>query len=130
MPRFLSNGLTLSLSLLTCLVLAEGAIRLVDGLPLTDIDLPAAYSDIGRDTTMQHLDKVPLAKGVARDWFFIDPPPLPNRRAVPEQWLALDRQMDARLRAGSPRSAGRSPSGRRTGSPPPASGYARGRPPA
>jgi len=101
MLTFLSNGLIFSLSLLTCLLLAEGAIRLVDGLPLTDIDLPPAYSDIGRDTTMQHLDKVPLATGVARDWFFIDPRPLPNRRAVPEQWLALDRQMDARLRAGS-----------------------------
>src|SRR5262245_20388611 len=101
MPRFVANGLIFSLSLLICLLLAEGAIRLVDGLQLTDIDLPPAYTHIGLDTTLQHLDKVPLAKGVARDWFFIDPPPLPNRRAVPEQWLALDRQMNARLGTGS-----------------------------
>ena len=35
------------------------------------------------------LDQIPRAAGVERQWFFSDPPPLPNRHAVPDDWQRL-----------------------------------------
>jgi hypothetical protein len=91
MRKFLANGLLLGLSLLLCLVVAEGATRWADDLPLTALTLPASNGGIGLDTTAQRLDEVPRAASVAREWFFSDPPPLPNRHAVPQEWIELDR---------------------------------------
>lgn len=97
MRKLLANGLLLAVTVVICLVAAEGATRLVDGLPLTTLRLPAAYGGgLGQDTTPEHLDKVPRADSAAREWFFTSPPPLPNRKAVPEEWSALDRQMEAK----------------------------------
>src|SRR5258708_22253593 len=42
----------------------------------------------------RHLDEVARAPGVARAWFFDDPPPLPNQRPVPEEWRALVRKVE------------------------------------
>ena len=97
LSKFVANGLLLALSVLICLVAAEAATRLIDDLPLTAATLPAAYSGgLGNDTTAQHLDKIPRAAGVAREWYYSGPPPLPNRRAVPQEWLALSRQLEAK----------------------------------
>ena len=91
MRKFLATGLLLVVSLLLCLVVAEGATRWADDLPLTALTLPASNGGVGLDTTAQRLDEVPRAASVAREWFFSDPPPLPNRHAVPQEWIELDR---------------------------------------
>ena len=50
------------------------------------LDTNADNAPVGR-----HLDEIALAPGVDRAWFFADPPPLPNRRAIPQEWLDLGR---------------------------------------
>jgi hypothetical protein len=47
----------------------------------------------GTPTTGPHLDEIPLAGGVSRDLFFVDPAPLPNRTTPPQDWIDLDRQL-------------------------------------
>ena len=93
----------LASSVLLCLVVAEGATRLADELPLVDLPLPKAFDAIGLDTTVAHLDEVPRAAGVARDWFFGDPPPLPNRNRPSREWIELDRliEMNSQARGNS-----------------------------
>ncbi|MFZ5778968.1 MAG: SGNH/GDSL hydrolase family protein [Pseudomonadota bacterium] len=93
MRKILTNGLVLVVTVLFCLVAAEGATRLVDGLPLTSVALPASNGGgIGLDTSAEHLDEIPRAAGVAREWFFEEPPPLPNRHAEPEEWKRAAQQ--------------------------------------
>ena len=53
---------------------------MIDGLPLFTDWLP---DTLDRDTAAKDVDKIPLAKGVVRSWFFSDPPPLSNRAASP-----------------------------------------------
>jgi hypothetical protein len=97
LQKFIANSLLLALSVLICLVAAEGATRLIDDLPLIATTLPVPYSGgLGHDTTAQHIDKVPRAAGVAREWYYSGPPPLPNRGAVPQEWLALTRQLETK----------------------------------
>lgn len=96
MRRLLANSFLLILTVFLCLAVAEAATRLIDGLPFTSLRLPAAYGGgLGRNTVPQQLDKVPRASSVAREWYSTHPPPLPNRRAVPDDWMALHRQMEA-----------------------------------
>jgi hypothetical protein len=42
----------------------------------------------------RHLDEIPVAPGVERAWFYETPPPLPNRREVPEEWRQLVRDVE------------------------------------
>jgi predicted secreted protein len=49
-------------------------------------------SEIG--SAARHLDEIQLAPGVERAWFYETPPPLPNRREVPEEWRALVRDVE------------------------------------
>ena len=42
----------------------------------------------------RHLDEIPLAPGVERAWFYETPPPLPNRKEVPEAWRELVRDVE------------------------------------
>ncbi|HTG19569.1 MAG TPA: hypothetical protein VK681_05965, partial [Reyranella sp.] len=42
----------------------------------------------------RHLDEIPLAPGVDRAWFYETPPPLPNRKEVPEAWRELVRDVE------------------------------------
>lgn len=42
----------------------------------------------------RHLDEIPLAPGVERAWFYETPPPLPNRKEVPEEWRELVRDVE------------------------------------
>ena len=85
-----ANGLLLLVSIFLACGLAEGATRLIDGLPLFADYLP---NTVDRDVTAAHLDDVPRAQGVSRDWFFQSPPPLPNRHAVPPLWIRLAEQI-------------------------------------
>jgi hypothetical protein len=80
------NLANVGLVLLSCLLataVAELAIRLIDGLPIFTDWLP---DTLDRDVTSASVDSIPLAGGVRRDWFFNDPPPLPNRHAPPAEW--------------------------------------------
>lgn len=91
--RILANAATAFVSILVGLVLAEGAARILDGMPLTQLELPRRNVNIGNDTTAERLDEVPRAASVQRDWFFSDPPPLPNRKPVPASLQELDRTL-------------------------------------
>jgi hypothetical protein len=84
---YLTNGLLLLASMLVCLVAAEGVARWSDGLPVFTRHLPAT---VGVEVTPAQLDGVARVAGVPRDWFFDDPPPLPNRHQPPEAWRQLD----------------------------------------
>ena len=82
MRKRLGSGLLLAVSVLLCLIAAEVATRVADGLPLTALYLPDAVGAIGLDTTADELDKVPRAKGVERDWFW-SPRPCPTGAGLP-----------------------------------------------
>jgi hypothetical protein len=43
---------------------------------------------------VRHLDEIAIAPGVERAWFYETPPPLPNRRPVPEEWRELVRKVE------------------------------------
>jgi hypothetical protein len=81
--RAFANLLLLSGSILLCLIVAEGVVRLLDDLPLFATPQPLP---IGSHAAISHFDEVPMAAGVQRDWFFRMPPPPPNRTRTPEQW--------------------------------------------
>ena len=82
--KYFVNGLLMALAILATTVAAEGVTRLIDGLPLFTDWLP---NTVDRDVSSKHLDEIPRAAGVSRSWFFSDPPPLPNRREVPPEWV-------------------------------------------
>jgi hypothetical protein len=48
--------------------------------------------DIG--PAARHLREIATAPGVERAWFYETPPPLPNQRAVPEEWRELVRDVE------------------------------------
>jgi hypothetical protein len=79
--RLWLNVLLVAASVALCTVAAEFVVRQLD----VDSDSgPAA----------RHLDEIALASGVDRAWFFADPPPLPNRRAISQEWLDLVRKVE------------------------------------
>ena len=81
MGRLWLNVLLVAVSVALCTVAAEFVVRHLD----VDTDSgPAA----------RHLDEMAVAPGVDRRWFFADPPPLPNRRAIPQEWLDLVRKVE------------------------------------
>jgi hypothetical protein len=83
---FLTNGLLVAASILITTIIAEAVVRVADNQPLFAIPLPEG----GRDTvSAEYRDRIPLAAGVSRDWFFDSPPPLPNRRKPSDEWQDL-----------------------------------------
>ena len=103
MRNLLGCALLLSVSIVLCFVVAEGATRSADELPLARLPLPKAFDAIGLDTSADRLDEVPRVVGVARDWFFSEPPPLPNRHLPPPDWIELDRLIETNAQsAGNP----------------------------
>lgn len=80
------DALLVIASILVSTLVAEGVVRHLDGLPLFAVPLPEG---IGKAVTADQRDKVPLAAGVSRDWFFDDPPPLANRTRPPDEWQRL-----------------------------------------
>jgi hypothetical protein len=91
--NFLANAALSVVSVVVCVVLAEGIVRLIDGQSPITLMLPEVQGAQGVDTTGGHLDRMPRADGVDRAWFFQDPPPLPNRTAPPAEWIELDKQI-------------------------------------
>jgi hypothetical protein len=79
--RLWLNVLLVVVSVAVCTVAAEFVVRYLD-----------AESDSG--PAVRHLDEIALAPGVNRAWFFADPPPLPNRRAIAQEWLDLVRDVE------------------------------------
>ena len=75
------NVLLIAGSVVLCTVAAEFLVRQLD----------AAEGDGGAS---RHLTEIPVAPGVDRAWFSADPPPLPNRKEVPKEWLELVRKVD------------------------------------
>jgi hypothetical protein len=72
----------------------EGAIRYIDGYAMfhTPLTTPSGFAPVDPKT----LDQLPAAAGVERDWFFADPPTLPNRRPVPAEWQDRFRAIEAK----------------------------------
>ena len=69
------------------MVLAEAAVRYIDGYAMSTLTLGAPAGPATASSGL--LDQIPRAAGVERQWFFSDPPPLPNRQAVPDDWQRL-----------------------------------------
>ncbi|MCA0247226.1 MAG: hypothetical protein LCH93_11470 [Proteobacteria bacterium] len=91
MRNVLKNSLLVIVTVVLCTAAAEGMVR---------------WLEAGADqSARQYLDKIPLAPGVDRGWFTQDPPPLPNRHAVPAEWRALDREIDLSGVSGATRRA-------------------------
>jgi hypothetical protein len=68
-------------------LVAEAAVRYIDGYPMFAVPLGDPAGSATVDPAV--LDKFPLAAGVDRQWFFSEPPPLPNRRKVDPDWQRL-----------------------------------------
>lgn len=87
----LKNVLLFFVSIVISVLFAEAVVRYLDGYRMFAMPLgnsqgsPTVGSDI--------LDKAPLAAGVDRQWFYSDPPPLPNRKEPPEDWWRLYRSI-------------------------------------
>jgi hypothetical protein len=79
--RLWLNVLLVVVSVAVCTVAAEFVVRFLD-----------TEADSGPAT--RHLGEIALAPGVDRGWFLVDPPPLSNRRAVPQEWLDLVRKVE------------------------------------
>ncbi len=91
--RFLKDALLFLVSIALCVVAAEGVVRYIDGytifyMPLSE---PTGLASVKQDS----VDKVPRAPGVEREWFATEPAPLPNKRAVPDDWERLYRFVEA-----------------------------------
>jgi hypothetical protein len=82
------DAFVLAGSLLASLVAAEVVVRHLDGLPLWAVPLPEGAGLI-EEVPKQVRDKIAVAPGVSRDWFYDDPPPLPNRGEPPAEWTRL-----------------------------------------
>ena len=91
--NFLANLALSVVSVVVCVVLAEGIVRIIDGQSPIALMLPEVQGALGVDTTGGYLDKLPRADGVERAWFFADPPPLPNRTKPPQEWIDLDKKL-------------------------------------
>jgi hypothetical protein len=83
----IKDTLLVVLSLVVSIVAAECVVRYIDGQPQFVFPLPEPVGTA--DLKPGELEKVPLAAGVDRQWFFSDPPPLPNRGKTPKEWQDL-----------------------------------------
>jgi hypothetical protein len=83
----LGSAVLIVVSVALSIALAEAAIRILNGQPLLAFPLPEAVDSGAIKPGM--LEQIPVADGVDRQWFFSDPPPLPNRSAPPSGWQPL-----------------------------------------
>jgi hypothetical protein len=92
MPTQIKNFLLFCVSIALSVLVAEGAVRYIDGYAMfaTPLSAPSGSASVAPET----LDRIPRAAGVERNWFFNDPPPLPNRRSVPDEWSRLYRAVE------------------------------------
>jgi hypothetical protein len=86
-PLLLKNILLVCVSIALSVVVAEAAVRYIDGYDMfaTPLTAPTGSATVPPEV----LDQVPRAAGVDRAWFYSDPSPLPNRRPVPQEWTRL-----------------------------------------
>ncbi len=89
----LRNTLLVLGSILVTTIMAEAAVRVIDGYRFLAFPLDGTAEPT--EVPAQWLDKVALAPGVDRAWFAEDPPPLPNRKPIPEDWFRLFRQIES-----------------------------------
>jgi len=80
----LKNVLLFLASIVLSVLVAEAAVRYIDGYRMSALALGDPEGSASVDPAM--LDKFPLAAGVDRKWFFSEPPPLSNRRKVDPEW--------------------------------------------
>ncbi len=86
------NILLVVASIALSVVVAEGAVRYIDGYRM----FVAPLSEPGGSMVAKPevMDQVPRAAGVERAWFFSDPPALPNRHDLPDEWSRLFRSIE------------------------------------
>ncbi len=89
----LKNALLMLVSVVASLMVAEAVVRFIDGYDMLSMPLgePMGVASVRQET----VDRVARAPGVERGWFFTEPPPLPNKRPVPEAWQRLYRFVEA-----------------------------------
>jgi hypothetical protein len=87
------NTLLIVASMVFSFALAEGIVRYIDGYAMFQMPLstPSGFAPVDPKV----LDQLPAVAGVQRNWFFTDPPPLPNRRPVPVEWQHRFRAIEA-----------------------------------
>lgn len=83
---FFTNALLVLASVVITTIIVEAAVRLADDQPLFAFPLPEGVRDT---VSAEYRDRIPLAAGVSRDWFFESPPPLPNRGKPSDEWQNL-----------------------------------------
>jgi hypothetical protein len=83
----LRDTLLVVLSIVVSVAAAECVVRFIDGQPQFVFPLPEPIGTA--DLKSGELERVPLAAGVDRQWFFSDPQPLPNRGKTPKEWQDL-----------------------------------------
>ena len=93
------DALLLVMSILLCLAVAEGVVRVLNGQPLLAFPLPDGI-DEGVLKPGQ-VDTIPRAPGVELAWFSSNPPPLPNRKPPPEGWQHLFMDLRAKSSRGA-----------------------------
>src|SRR5262245_38002894 len=89
----LADTLLVVASMVVSIVVAEGVVRYLNGQPLLVCPLPEVIDTAPVKPAL--LAQVPLAEGVDRNWFYSDPPPLPNRSKPPPGWKELYRHYQA-----------------------------------
>jgi hypothetical protein len=67
------------------LLVAEATTRYLDNLPVFAASFPQGLSS--EPPTREQRDMVQLSAGVSPEWFFADPPSLPNRTKPSAEWL-------------------------------------------
>ncbi len=88
-----ADTLLVLVSIVVCIVFTEGVVRFLNGQPLFAFPLPDPVGTASVKT--DELNKIPLAAGVDRAWYFSDPSPLPNRADPPGGWQKLFNYLQA-----------------------------------
>jgi hypothetical protein len=91
------NALLIVASMFFSFALAEGAVRYLDGYAMFHMPLstPSGFAPVDPKV----LDQLPVGAGVRREWFFTDPPALPNRGPVPADLQRRFRVIEANAAA-------------------------------
>jgi hypothetical protein len=86
------NVLLVLASIVFSLIVAEAAVRYIDGYAMFALSLGEPEGSM--TVRPELLDGVRLASGVEREWFLSAPPALPNRHEVPDEWRRLSRVVE------------------------------------
>ena len=92
MLQFLKNSLLICFSVVLSAAFAEAMVRYLDGYDM--FAMPLSVPSGSETVSAPALDQVPRAAGVERDWFFAEPPAMPNRKSVPDDWMRRYRAIE------------------------------------